>query len=326
MGRLYFTLILIFCGWNAFSQYSGEGSNEKSSVLMVGTDYYSNVTSQGRVNESTSQPSLSTYISWFSSFNLDLSLIGYNVWNSDSTYSKSSQELDLVLGYTFPLTKWMGTSISYSHFFYTKGASSIRTAYSDLVEGSIDIEKKWWWLDLGYGYSMGDFNEFFATAQTGVTIEFDNLFNKGHILSIVPSFDTFFSNMDYYDLNLISNYWYLYGYGDKYPENTISDLMQQVINPVTREDRIIRWYFYNHPVLYRRLNDLPNDIVISSIFKPDSKFDLSTIGFTLPVYYSINDFDISLSYSVYKPVNQPSYVEDSWVSYASVGVSYLFGW
>ena len=310
MSRWYFILILIFCGWNAFSQYSGEGSKENSSVMMVGSDYYSNVTSQGRVNESTSQPSLSTYISWFSSFNLDLSLIGYNVWNSDSTYSKSSQELDLVMGYTLPLTKWMETSISYSHYFYTKGASSIRTAYSDLVEGSIDIEKKWWWLDLGCGYSMGNYNEFFATAQTGVTIEFDNLFNKGHILSIVPSFDTFFSNMDYSDY-LISTYPRLYALGQRFPEITVADFKRL------------------YPIVYYRLKtwyNLPDELVLSSIFEPDNKFDLSTLGFTLPIYYTINDFDINLSYSIYKPVNQPWYIEDSWVSYASVGVSYLFDW
>jgi hypothetical protein len=328
MSKLITVLFVVGCFTNLFSQTKKPDltSDKRMSFIMVGSDYSSNVNSLGRVNDINPQPSLSAYASWFSAYNFDVSMTGYNVWNSDSSYTHPTQELDLVIGYTLPITKWLEARSSYSKYFYSDGSNSIRSGYSNLIDLTLSSEVKWWWLDAGCGYTFGGIEEFYSSAQTGVTIEFDNLFHRNHMLTLQPSFDVLFSNIDYYDLNMMQDYWFLYNYGEKNPDGTIADLYKDLASPTTPNVRVLKSFLTKHPVIAKRMQQLPADLVVSDIFEPNRSFELSTIGFTLPVYYSINNFDINLVYSIYKPVNQPSYVDASWINYMSLGASYLFGW
>lgn len=338
MIRFFVFFMLMGCWPDVFSQESAnqldgidtlevsESDFDEVSSVLAGFDYISNTSLMGRVSGVNKQPAISSYISYVSKYRFDLSVAGYYIWNSDEEYRNGSSELDLMAGYTFPITRWLQVRPYYAHYFYSNNANSVRSVYSDLIGTNLYGELKSVWINVGSGYTFGQTEEVFAMGSVGLNLEFENLFSHGDELALQPSFDVSFSNLTYYNASLISNYWFLYSFANQYPEATVADLEQAIKNPQGPNMIKLKSFFNQHKHLYNRLMELPDDMVISSIFEPEKAFTLSHIGLTLPVTYTNGRFQVNLNFSLTKPVNQPSYADDNVITYFSAGLSYLISW
>ncbi len=325
--RYSFTIFFVFIliSPSVLAQ-NGSADDYKYSSLAFSLDYTSDNSINGRTSIFGSQPNLSSLTSYYFPWGLDVSLMCTNIWNADESGSKSAQELGLSLGYSYDFNDWLSAYASYSHFSYSKNSNALNSVYEHAYATGISSELKWWTADITGGYYTGTTNELFLSLETGISIDFDNVFHKDNMLSFEPNISAYLGNISYYNTDAYSNYLFLYNYASDFPNITVDEFIENIKNPETNRDRILRNRLLERPQKLRKLSELPGDLVIWDLFKEQNEFNFNTIGFTFPVYYYWNDFMLNISYSAFKPINQPSYIEEEWSSYINMGVTYMISW
>ncbi|TLX77774.1 hypothetical protein E9993_03770 [Labilibacter sediminis] len=323
---LVLTSVLFLSGKFGWSQSSAVSGSEKFSSFSFGEDFTSNNNLNGRVSTLNKQPVLSSMVSYYHKLGFDATLVFSNVWNSDQTNTKASQETTLSLGYDYDITEWLNASVSYNHYWYSKNSNSIQSDYTDLLSSCVYTEVDWWVSNIMAGYYSGRANEFFVNVETGVDFTFEDVFKEGNLLSIQPMISAYAGNINFYNEEAYRNYYFLYIFAQEYPNVTVNDMLIQIQEPDNQIERSLRNKLETRPRLKKRVDSLPSDLVIASMFEEQNSFNLSNIGFILPVFYSWGDFMVNLGLSAYKPLNQPSYNQNSWVMYSNVGLAYFISW
>ena len=317
--------------------------DDKFSSLSFSLDFMSDNNVNGRFSMFGSQPNLAGSASYYHKWGFDISAMYSNVWKSDESNSNATQELGLSLGYNLDMTKWLSASASYSHFYYSRNSNALRSIYKYLISTGIYSEVKWWVTDVMVGYYSGRAEELYVAMETGVSFGFDNVFKKGNSLSIQPMVSAYMGDINYYNIGAYRNYRFLYNAATEFPNATVDQYIgvQQIsINSLNRnlnsldpdspeyikESERIKNSIKRKENKVNRASRLPGDLVMSELFKEREFFDFNNIGFTIPVYYYWGDFMINIGFSAFRPVNQPSYVEESWSGYSNVGISYFMSW
>ncbi len=326
MKKFVIILFACFSVGKVFSQIDMESLDAKFSSLAAGIDYSTDNSLNGTTSIYSTQPVSSAFVSYYHKTGINLSLYFSNIENSDESNTQSTQEYGLSLGYDLDITDWLSTSANYSHYEFSENSHALRSNYSDLFNLSTYSQVKWWNSNFDIGVYLGEAQDLYCSFQTGVDINIDNVFKQGNSLSIQPSFVMFASSIDYYNEDAYKNYYFLYEYSQNNPDKTIGELLSIIEDPQTVQDRIISRIVGRRPYYLRKINKLDSDIVISDLFEKQSSFNISSLGFTLPVYYQWGSFMLNLGLSVYKPMNQPSYVEEEWTAYTNVGLTYFLSW
>jgi hypothetical protein len=318
-----FFMQILSCG--LFAQSDSE--DKPISFWQVGTDFSSNSSILGRVNSFVQQPSLSVYTSYFGKKGLDVTVMGSNVWNSDTTGTLSTQEYEINLGYNLDVFSWMSMNASYSHFFLDRNSSSVKSMYTDLLQVNVFNEWKWWMFDLGAGYTFGNRKELFLNVQSGINLEFEDVLVNNSLLIIQPSVGVYASNQEYYDVIAYEQFWYLYNYASRRPEQTVLEFTDKIISSDSFFANRLKLFWERNPEDYQRFLKLEDQQVIWELFQPKNQFTFTNLNFNLPLYYYWGDMLFYVSATLSKQLNLPDYLEsEQWETYISAGVSYTIKW
>lgn len=294
----------------------------KFNSLLTSFDYSTNTSTFGRISSISTQPSYSGNLVYYSKHNFLIGLSPIIIANSDSTGTKSTSEFDINLGYDIPIFSWLTSSVNYSHYLYSKGSNSIKSINSDQFSLSLNGSFKGVTSVITGYYQVGEYNEFLLTGSVGYNLQFNNLFfrNKDG-LSFTPDINLVLSNQSYYNQYAYKNYWFLLGVASTYPYTTVGEIYTDL-----SKYHAIRRFLNNHPRLKSAFLKLDSDLVISDLFKEQKEFNISSLGVNIPIYYSINNLTFNFNYSLYFPINLPSYFDNTPVHYFSAGISYSFVW
>ncbi len=326
MKILMLFILGIICGTSVLSQDKEDDIDLKFSSFAAGIDYTSNNSLNGTTSIYSKQPISSVFVSYYHKSGFNLSLYLSNIANSDESNTTSTQEYGMSLGYDLDITSWLIGSVNYTHYEFSENSNALKSNYSDLFNVSTYSDIKWWNASLDFGYYSGNANDIYASFQTGVDIDIDNVLIKDNTLSIQPSFILFANSIDYYNDEAYSNYYFLYEYSQNNPDETVGELLESIENPQDMQDRLISRIISRRPYYYRKISKLDTDLVISDLFKEQSSFNISSLGFSLPVYYQWGSFMLNVGFSLYKPLNQPTYVNEDWTSFTNVGLTYFLSW
>jgi hypothetical protein len=303
----------------------------KESTIVVGSDYATNTNTFGHFNNFATQPLFSPSATYFGKNGLFFSGLMNFIGNSDSTNTKTSYETDLQLGYRLDISKHFSLTPSITHFFYSKNSNSFKSEFTDYLQMDMNAEFKWWYATVSTGYILGKSNQFILMPQTGVNIQFDHFLGKNHSLALQPSVSFDFSNQSYFNLYYRKGYVFLKPYLAKKPDATIEQFLTDYSSGLVDFNKLTKLYFNrfftNHPRMIARMKKLPQNDQLKLLIDPgnETKFTLTSVGLTLPVNYYIGNLILSFTFSAYKPINQPVYLDSEWVTYSSFGLSYSFG-
>jgi hypothetical protein len=304
---------------------------DKKSTLEIGSDYAGNTNTFGHFNNFVTQPLFSPFISYFGKRGLFASGLIDFIGNSDSTNTKTTSELDLQVGYRWDISDHFSIVPSVTHFFYSPNSNSFKSGFTDYLQVDFGAEFNWWYATVSTGYIMGNSNQFIAIPQTGVSIQFDHFLGKNNSLSVQPSVSLDFNNQDYFNQYYRKKYLFLKPYYTKNPDATVGEFITDYTNGLTDFNKLTRLYFNrfftNHPRFLEKMKNLPQDELLKKLtdIGKETKFTLTSIGLTLPIYYSMGNLTLNFTFSAYKPMNQPDYLDSNWITYSSFGVSYSFG-
>ncbi|MCW3785022.1 hypothetical protein [Plebeiibacterium sediminum] len=316
----------VICTTSLYSQDTANSADLKFSSFAAGVDYTSNNSLNGTTSMYSTQPISSVFVSYYHKSGFNLSLYLSNIANSDESNTASTQEYGISLGYDLDITSWLMGSVNYSHYEFSDNSNALKSNYSDLFNLNTYSQIKWWNASIDFGYYSGEANDLYLSFQTGVDFDVDNVFKKGNTLSIQPAFILFANSIDYYNDEAYNNYYFLYEYSQNNPEETVGELLESIENPQDIQDRLISRIISRRPYYYKKISKLDTDLVISDLFKEQSSFNISSLGFSLPIYYQWGSFMVNAGFSVYKPLHQPTYVNEDWTSFTNFGLTYFLSW
>lgn len=309
---------------------------DKESSIVIGTDYASNTNTFGHFNNFVKQPLLSPYVSYYGKRGLLVSGLANFVGNSDSTNTKTSSEFDFQLGYRWNITDHFSIVPSLTHFFYSANSNSLKSEFTDYFQVDLNAEVKWWYTSVSTGYIIGNSNQLIIIPQTGVYIQFDHILSKNNSLTFQPSVSCDFNNQDYYNSYYSKKYLFLKPYTNRSSAGTIREFLTDYSNGFKDFNKLtsallkeyFNRFFQNHPYYLENMKKLPQNEELMNLIEQtsnDKKFTITSLGLTLPVYYYIGNLVFNFTFSAFKPINQPDYLDSDWVTYSSLGVSYMFG-
>jgi hypothetical protein len=320
LALLYYAFMglpLVFGNDNSPIYCSPDTSQMNS--FLIGSDYTSNTSTFGRFSEISTQPSVSGYITYATKHGLMIGISPVVIKNSDSTATASTYEFDFNLEYQYRLNKYFSITPAYNHYFFSKNSASPKSLYNNQFTLGLNFNSKWVYADLLGYYLKGEYHEWMTTAQMGLNIQFENVFFKNHSISFSPEVNVTFGNQDYYSHLANKIYAFLYVLAKNNSSVTIADLY-------TNENKYPRiWrYLNNHPKVLKNFEKFDKEMLVSELFKANTQFNLSSIGLNFPLYYSMGNFSLNFTYSVYFPQNAPKYMSSDPVSFFSTGISYIF--
>ena len=170
----------------------------KHRSVKVSLKYKTNTNYRGRYNDSIKQPSVYSTISYRSKTSFSISLIPTILFNSDSTGTGNTRELDISAGYDFKIVKSLEGGLYYSRYWTEKTTTTLKSAFSNDVIADINLD---WWLysDVSASYSFGTSKDFFLSFSNSYSFDFDSIFAKDASVSIAPELDINWGTQDYYN-------------------------------------------------------------------------------------------------------------------------------
>ena len=173
-------------------------SDEKFSSLIIGFDYSNNATTDSRLNNLVNQASFYPYLSFYGKHGVYLNG-GFNyIANSDSSLSKSTYSIDLVLGYDIKIGKKLTITPSYSHIFYDSHTMLLNKLYADYIDLSATIEIGNWNSVFSANYKWGKIEDWNFSVKTSYAISIEKIFTKKDLIIIQPGVSVCFNNPNYY--------------------------------------------------------------------------------------------------------------------------------
>ena len=278
-----------------------------TSMLLATFDYSSNTNTLGNFNQFVRQPSYSPSVNYFSKHGFDLGITGVLTDNSDDSLDASTLELDLTAGYSLYLfNNHLIIYPSFSHFFYSNNAGSLKSLFSDNLQLGITYTNDKLTLGNSSNLMLGSAKTFMTTFYFSLSFEKEELFFDNTILSFQPEVDVNFGDYEY-----LNNYYF-----DYFRENP-----RLMLNFLTRRD------YYDLWLLKRRNPEITTGEIIDYLIekKSEDHFKATSFGMIFPLYYMIGNFSMNLSTMIYFPLGMPDYLDAATQVYFIAGISYAFG-
>jgi len=270
-------------------------------------DYTTNSNILSNINTKIKQPSLSPGLAFLSKWGADLLVSGSFIANSDDSLQNSSLELDIMLGYSLKVHKNLTLYPSYTHFLYSKNANFFNSVFHSDVRLDLDYNYRFIGMGLTSGYLIGKQQTFYAAFRNYYTISFNKFKADRGSLNIQPGADLNFGNYEY--LNLL------------------------YLDQLRQEPRFYYYIYKGSPVLYRyylaarlknpglTFREFVDDLLEN---QAEDTFKISSLNFSLPMFYMIGNFGINLGIFISIPLNPPEYLSNEALFYFNAGVSYSF--
>ncbi len=277
--------------------------------LFFTFDYSTQTKTFGVINDDVKQPNYSAGIGFFSKHNFDISVQSTFTKNADTSFTKTSIEIDFMAGYSFRPNENFTIYPSYTHIEYKKSISPLLSAFSDIAQLSLYYDKGVYFGGLSSNVLFGDKNMFYLSMQNALGVYFDDFLFKNSLLSIQLEFDVIFSDKNYYN-KIIYDLWnqeeFLSWVDEEFPLRTYLVVRSGVENyglDATKE-----WF-------HTTLNE--ND---KSVFGPS--YNITSLSFMLPVYYSVGQFMFNFTTFLVIPTTTTSFYKQNTQLLFNVGIAY----
>lgn len=180
--------------------------SHNNNYLLLNLGYISQRDLNIPAEENLSQPYFNTGVSFYTKKNFDISVQGGMAMNSDTSFTKSSGELEFNMGYSVDVSPTIKIRSSYSHWIYSKNSNELQSLFSDMGQIDIYIQKKWYLGGLFSSYMFGDRNTFYGTIKNGVNYYYEGVFGKASLLSFGLEMDLNLNDNNYFNM-LIYESW-----------------------------------------------------------------------------------------------------------------------
>jgi hypothetical protein len=306
------TIFLSVVLWSAETWSQQEGSRvdhrhreQTGHAFMFSADYANNANILGGISPVSKQPYFSPSVSFFSKWNLDVSVIGYAVNNSDDSLDHFTTEADLVAGYGFEPIRNLVIYPSYTHFIYSRNSNSMKSIFSDDIHLDIDYSYKFADLGISAGYLTGQKHTFYAALHHFYLIKFNHVISRKGYLVIQPGLDANFGDYEYlnlYYLEKLNESGSFYNYLNLRPYVRQYVNMQKMKYPYLRKEHILYSYLRN---------------------RAKDNFKFTSAAISVPITYTYGNISMNLGMYVCIPVNQPDYLNDNVQFFFDLGLTFL---
>lgn len=291
------------------SQTSGKEKKQSDSYnsLLFSTDYNSQTNTFGLVNNDVKQPNFNGYLSFYSKYNIDISVQGGLSMNSDTSYSKTTRETDFMAGYTWALTKKLSFYPSYTHLWTDRSANALQRVFKDIFQLDVYYDTKYYQPALTLSYLSGTKNMFYFSLQNAFNLDIDNILGRNTILSLGLSLDLNFSDKNFYN-SMVYDQWkagdfvYWTRYYTTYPKRPAAQILLYGLEE-TKND-VYNWVTSNGPKVF------------------DPVYTLTSVDVMLPVFYSFNNFMLSATAFLVVPATQSDFYGQSAQLILNFGIAY----
>lgn len=274
-------------------------------ALMFSADYASNSEILGTFSNAAKQPTYAPSVTFISKWGADISLTGYAIGNSDDSLDSFTGELDLMLGYNWEPVKGLVLYPSYTHFWYSENANSLKSIFRNDFHLDADYTYKFINLGASAGFYTGTQHTFYAGIHNSYPLSLNRVFGKKDGLSLQPGVDLNFGDYEYLNLYYLNKL-----------EDNRTFLYYLLLNPTIR--RYVYQERQKNPSLSRE--EILTDYLET---KAQDQIKLTSVGISLPLSYMIGNFSINAGFYAYIPVNQPDYLGNEVQYFFDVGITYL---
>lgn len=185
---MFFLMSLIQSGW-AHSGISGADTLSQDSLVqesrvsmwVLGLFFGNNSSYLGRY-QSKRLPYYTADISYMHKSGLWASAMACQVLNSASFVD----EVDVMGGYNFDISKKMDGSIYYSRYFFSAESELMKASVANALNASAGYDWNYVYSNLNLSYIFGGANDFFLTFDNSRYFEKDKLFHKSDYISFEP--------------------------------------------------------------------------------------------------------------------------------------------
>lgn len=276
--------------------------------LFFTFDYSTQTNTFGVINDEVKQPNYSPGISFFSKYNFDVSVLSIFTKNGDTSFTKTSSEIDFSAGYSFQPNENFTIYPSFTHSEYSKSISPLLSAFSDIAQLNLYYNKGVYFGGLSSSVLFGDKNMFHLSMQNALGIYIDDLLFKNSLLSIQLEFDVSFSDKNYYN-KLIYDLWnqeeFLFWVYEEYPR-TLLAVRARIENYGL--DSTKDWF-------YSGINEIDNSVFGSS-------YNITSLSFVFPIYYSVGQFMFNFTTFLVVPTSSNSFYQQNTQLLFSTGIAY----
>lgn len=338
MMRLRFS-ILIYCGMvnvliagnvadsiqQPVIQPKITSPTDQFTAVIFGFDYFNNATTDSRLNNIVNQASYAPYISFYSKIGLFVNGGLNYIANSDSSLSKSTYSIDLTMGYDIKIGKMIVVTPMYSHSFFSQKTMLLNKIYSDCIDLSTSCAIGNWNSILSASYKWGKIEDWNFSMQSSYTFSIGKIFAKEDLIMVQPGISINFNNPNYYS-KLFS---FLDAYINAHPNAGLARLAYDIYHINDQSEELVklrRKLLANKDLAYMIRDYLPTGMPLSEILGSNNSMAITNFTVSLPVSYLIGDFTINASFSAYRTINQPIYLQNKWYTNFSAGVSYAINW
>ena len=277
------------------------------SSLLISADYNSQTNTFGIVNTDVKQPSFNGYASYYSKHNFDLTVQGGMTMNSDTSYSQTTSELDLMAGYTWMTTEKLTVYPNYTHLWNDRSGNALQRVFSDIVELDAYYTTKYYQPSLTLSYLTGEKNMFYFSVQNSFNFDLEDVPGKNTLLSLGLSLDLNFSDKNFYN-SLIYDQWdardFVYWTRNytNYNGYPAVEILQYGLEET--KNRVQDWVNSNGPYVF------------------NAEYTLSSVDVMLPIFYSVNNFMFSATAFLVIPTTQSDFYDQSTQLILNFGVAY----
>jgi hypothetical protein len=314
--------VVTFC---AFIFFGVEAQQLPKNNIDLGVNYTSDYNVFGTVNANITQPSLVFSADYLRTSGLFLETSYKTIWNSDTTLTESTSELNFTAGYTRSIFRGVSFTGSYTYMHYNSKSTTAKTDfYSDFM-GSVSLDTTYLYSSFSADYLLGrDKSEWVLNYRLGVPVNVS--LNDNTSLLIQPYAEVNWGNQSYYYKWAFKQYKFLIPLAAVFPDITAGELLQPISKTDPAELKLYKRLLSRYKYLLKKVNKLDSSTKIKDLFEPYNQYNITSIGGTVPVYLTWNDLNLSFLVTAIKPQNVPSWMKNDWVFYFNAGLIYSIGW
>jgi hypothetical protein len=312
--KIVVIIVLISLELKASESLSGKNVEENNfnpdfNSLFFTFDYSTQTNTFGVINENAKQPNYAAGIGFFSKYNFDVSVQSVFTENADTSYTKTSAEVDFIIGYSLRPNENFTIYPSYTHIEYNKTTSPVLSAFRDIAQLNFYYDKDLYSGGLITSMLFGDRNMFYLSLQNAIGFYFDNFIAKNSLLSFQLEFDVNFSDKNYYN-KLVYELWnaeeLFFWVAEEFSYDAAYAILYGIRN-------------YGLQATKERFYDVINERD-KSVFGPS--YNITSVNLMLPVYYSIGQFMFSFTTFLNIPTSSNSFYEQNTQLLFNAGIAY----
>lgn len=176
-----------------------QATETKTRALFAGLTYGNNSSFLGRYQTQV-LPYYSVDLSYKTKGGLWFSCVTYGISGTTTLVD----EIDLLAGWNFNLSKRVDASLFYTRYFFTETTDLLKSSVQNTTSASIGLDWGLLYSKISSNYIFGGANDFFLVFDNSKYIEFPQVFNDKDYFSIEPKLSIIAGTQTFVESHMIS--------------------------------------------------------------------------------------------------------------------------